>query len=573
MSRTGDWPPTSPHTQETTSPSVIDFSTAAQSRMVQSHTSPSRMTPSQLPPSRPSASLDHPSHSFNSLNPIAYLRGRRRRSARSGRSPAQSRSSADPSRPGLRQQPQAVSPQSAYPSTVSQLTNRSTYSNSYGTRPYSGQTSGQTGGQTNFVSPIQSAAQRSPGMTPGTGGYLGQRQQAGTPRRATSSTDVAARRRANRRAARRDTRRDPGLPFVPPPPKRRSGAIRRISKLPSPLLYGLRLLVLGVGIAGIAGTTLSIWNPELQVEANPERSIQKSTTAAAIATTGGEPTPTAIALPLGNELASLNDQLVQLETQMPGLELSSFVYDLESQAYLNFEGGAPVSAASMIKIPILVAFLQDVDQGNISLTEPLTINAAQVATGSGSMQDDPPGTVYSALETASWMIINSDNTATNMLIDRLGGAAKLNQRFKSWGLEDTVINAPLPDLEGTNTTSPEDLVSLLSMVNQGELLSLRSRDRLFSIMQRTYAADLLPQGLGDQSALIAHKTGDIGAMLGDAGIVDLPNGKRYAIAVMVQRPFNDGRAVEMIRLVSQATFNQFNQQPTPAAPAPPTPTN
>lgn len=418
---------------------------------------------------------------------------------------------------------------------------------------------------------MQSASQRLSGMPPGAGGYLGQRQQTGTPRRATNPVDAAARRRSNRRAARRDSRRDMGLP--PAQPQRRSDAIRRISKLPPPLLYGLRLLILGVGIAGIAGTTLSIWNPELQVEANPERPIQKSTTAAAIATTGGEPTPTAIALPLGNELAGLKDQLAQIEAQMPGLELSSFVYDLESQTYLNFEGGAPVPAASIIKIPVLVAFLQEVDQGNISLNEPLTINAAQVATGSGSMQDDPPGTVYSALETASWMIINSDNTATNMLIDRMGGAAKLNQRFKSWGLEDTVINAPLPDLEGTNTTSPEDLVSLFSMVNQGELLSLRSRDRLFAIMQRTYAADLLPQGLGDQSALIAHKTGDIGTMLGDAGIVDLPNGKRYAIAVMVQRPFNDGRAVEMIRLVSQATFNQFNQQPTPAVPVSPTPTN
>ncbi len=356
-----------------------------------------------------------------------------------------------------------------------------------------------------------------------------------------------------------------------PPPKRRSGATRRISKLPPPVLYGLRLLILGIGIAGIAGTTLSIWNPELQVEATSERPIQKSTTTAASSTTGGEPAPTAIALPLGTELTNLKGQLAQLETQMPGLKLSSFVYDLENRAYLNFEGGTPVPAASMIKIPVLVAFLQEVDQGNISLNEPLMINAAQIAAGSGNMQNDPPGTVYSALETASWMIINSDNTATNMLIERMGGAAQLNQRFKSWGLEDTVINAPLPDLEGTNTTSPEDLVSLLSMVNQGELLSLRSRDRLFTIMQRTYAADLLPQGLGDQDALISHKTGDIGVMLGDAGIVDLPNGQRYAIAVMVQRPFNDGRAVEMIRLVSQSTFNQFNQQSTSTATTPPTP--
>ena len=125
----------------------------------------------------------------------------------------------------------------------------------------------------------------------------------------------------------------------------------------------------------------------------------------------------------------------------------------------------------------------------------------------------------------------------------------------------TVIRNPLPDLEATNTTSPRDLVRLLGMVNQGELLTLRSRDRLLGIMKQTKTRTLLPQGLGP-GAIIAHKTRDIGSVLGDAGIVDMPNGKRYIVAVMVKRPHNDYTARTLIQQISQA-FYQYLEQPNP----------
>ena len=268
-------------------------------------------------------------------------------------------------------------------------------------------------------------------------------------------------------------------------------------------------------------------------------------------------------LKLGTELTELKQNLQTLADQVPGLTLATFLYDLDTQAYFNINGSDPVASASMIKVPVLVAFLQAVDGGTIALDEPLTMQPQQIASGSGDFQVDPPGSVYSAFDTAAWMIINSDNTATNMIIDRLGGAEVVNAQFQAWGLTDTVIRNPLPDLEGTNTTSPEDLVTLMAMLNRGDLLSLRSRDRLFSIMQRTYSDTLLPQGLSEAD-LISHKTGDIGAMVGDVGVIDLSNGKRYAIAVMVERPHNDGRAQELIRRVSASVHDQL------AAPLKPT---
>jgi beta-lactamase class A len=262
-------------------------------------------------------------------------------------------------------------------------------------------------------------------------------------------------------------------------------------------------------------------------------------------------------LQLTAELTDLKTQLQALAAENPDLAPAAFFVDLDTGAYMDLNGSQALPAASTIKVPILIAFFEDVDAGKISLEEPLTLRQEHIAEGSGNMQYDGPGKSYTALETATKMIIISDNTATNMLIERLGGAEALNQRFASWGLTETAIHNKLPDLEGTNTTSPKDLGNLMAQVSQGQLVSLRNRDRLLGIMQRTENNTLLPKGLGE-GATIAHKTGTIDSVIADAGIVDLPTGKRYIAAVMVKRPNNDERAEELIRKFSSKVYQYFS---------------
>ncbi|BAQ65356.1 serine hydrolase [Geminocystis sp. NIES-3709] len=264
------------------------------------------------------------------------------------------------------------------------------------------------------------------------------------------------------------------------------------------------------------------------------------------------------------ELGDLKNKFIQLKTKYPNLEPGAFFVDLDNGSFVNFNGTTTFSAASTIKIPILVAFFQDVDAGKIYLDEQLATSAKNIGSGSGGMQYQPIGTKYTAIHTATEMIINSDNTATNMIIERLGGKDELNKRFKEWGLDVTLINNSLPDLEGTNTTSPKDLAITLAKVNQGELISLRSRDRLLDIMRQTRTRTLLPQGI-EKDATIAHKTGDIGTILGDAGIVDIPTGKRYIGGVLVKRPYNDYSARTLIQEISRTAYQHFKwYQPRPS---------
>ena len=252
----------------------------------------------------------------------------------------------------------------------------------------------------------------------------------------------------------------------------------------------------------------------------------------------------------------LKNKFNQLKAKYPQHEPGAFFVDLDNGVYVNFNGVKAFPAASTIKIPVLVAFLQDVDAGKIYLDEKLKVTEANNVSGSGSMQYRGLNREYSAIYTATEMIISSDNTATEMIIERLGGKEKLNQRFKEWGLESTVINNLLPDLAGTNTTSARDLAILLAMVNQGQLISMHSRDRLMDIMTRTKTRTLLPQGV-ENGTMIAHKTGDIGKVLGDAGIIDMPTGKRYVGAVFVSRPHNDYSARTLIQEISREAYQHF----------------
>lgn len=345
---------------------------------------------------------------------------------------------------------------------------------------------------------------------------------------------------------------------TPPPAKKRPVKRKKSDGL---FVHGLRLIIFGIGTSAIAGTLLSVLNPATRLDREAKQKVQTPLTA----TKTIAPPP---AVKLEREIFPLKAAVQQLGAKNKNLTPGAFFVDLDTNNYLDWNGSLPFAAASTIKVPILVAFFQDVDAGKIRLDEKLTVKKELIGSGSGEMQYRPIGTKFTALTTATKMIIISDNTATNMLIARMGGIAALNQRFQSWGLESTKINNLLPDLTGTNTTSPKDMGQLMSLVDRGELMSLRSRDRLLEIMRRTKTRTLLPQGLGE-GAIIAHKTGDIGSMVGDVGLVDMPSGKRYIAVAMVKRPHNDSRAQELIRQISRTAYQQFTKPPaTQAMPSP-----
>lgn len=332
----------------------------------------------------------------------------------------------------------------------------------------------------------------------------------------------------------------------------------RAAKPPSNLKLAVYALTITIGLSTIFGSLISMASSFQATE--PQNKPKTAKVAVNNQNKAKLDSLLAIAS-LGKEIDRLKSNLEKLAAKYPDLEPEMFVVDLDTRGFVNIKSKVAISSASTIKLPILVAFFQDVDRGIIKLEERLVMTKDVIAQGSGNMQHESPGTRFTALDTASRMMTISDNTATNMLIKRMGGMKKLNERFITMGLTTTKLRNPLPDLTGTNTTSSADLGNLLVKIDGGKLISLRSRDRLLYIMRNIVRDTLLPQGL-ESGAIIAHKTGDIKSVLGDVGIIDMPSGKRYIASFLVKRPDNSPQAKEFIQQASRTTYQFFKNPQT-----------
>ncbi len=337
---------------------------------------------------------------------------------------------------------------------------------------------------------------------------------------------------------------DPPVPEMSPPrprPKR-----SRPSRIPSRVPRSALGLILRVGaLSGILVFLIGV----VVYQLSRAVAVDSETTSPEI-TLGSQSL-----IQLGQFEEPLQNQL-QPFLQQPGFSPHAMFVDLDTAAYVDLNASRPIAAASVIKVPILVAFFQAVDQGIIGLDEMLVLKKEQSAGGSGVLQSQPIGTEIPALEAATLMITVSDNTATNLIVDRLGGMDTLNRTFQRWGLKDTQLVWQLPDLEGTNKTSALDMIGLLAKIEEGKLLTPRSRDRVLDIMRRTQTTPLLSEGLGE-GARLANKTGNIKDVVGDVGIIDMPNGKRYLAAVLVEREPNDPQGQQVVRDLSRAVYDYW----------------
>ncbi len=326
----------------------------------------------------------------------------------------------------------------------------------------------------------------------------------------------------------------------------RQRQVKQIQQSQSLSIYVVRLIILALGASTIAGTLIATLHPP-QRQRIADRPEQQSPAALP---------PSLANLKLGRSSPKLTSLLAAARKHYPQLQASYLFVDLDRGEFASFEADRVLPAASTIKLPILVALFQEIDSNRVQLDENLTIDRQSIAEGSGDLQSQTPGTQVSVMVAATKMIAISDNTATNAIVNRLGGKDVLNQRFRSWGLTATTIANRMPDLEGTNLTTAAELARLTAAIVRGSLVSATSRREILRMMSNTERNTMLPQGLS-QGAKIAHKTGDIGKTIADVGAIEQLSGRRYIASVIVTRPYNAPAGPEAIRTFSRIADRYF----------------
>lgn len=258
----------------------------------------------------------------------------------------------------------------------------------------------------------------------------------------------------------------------------------------------------------------------------------------------------------GMELTSLESSLKNLAANYPAVHPSVYVWDYNSGNYASINSDEVFPTASIIKLPVLAYLFRSIEKELVSLDEKMPLTEYYRTEGSGSLQFKAQNSEYTIDTLARMMITESDNSATNMLIARLGSMTDLNSSIRRWGLKHTYVQTWLPDLMGTNRSTVKDIARILYNIDSPEFLSNSSRAKIFDYMGHVHNNRLIQAGL-PQGAEFLHKTGDIGSMLGDAGIVYAPNGKKYIVVIFAKRPHNSFLAKEFIVKASEIIYNSM----------------
>ncbi len=219
--------------------------------------------------------------------------------------------------------------------------------------------------------------------------------------------------------------------------------------------------------------------------------------------------------------------------------------------------------ASSIKIPVLVELYRQAQAGSVRLDERVEVKKSLVAGGSGVLQNFGDGTSSLSLrDLAVLMIVLSDNTATNVLIDRVG-MEKVNGMLAQYGLRRTRLQRRMLDVAAQeagreNLSTPLEMAGMLGLLHDGKILNAEHTAAVMEILSYPKNTPLrrgLPGGVR-----LANKPGGLGGVSCDSGIV-LLEGRPYAISVMTTfGPVGDAPSGEAaIGEVSRRVYEYFRR--------------
>ncbi len=202
-------------------------------------------------------------------------------------------------------------------------------------------------------------------------------------------------------------------------------------------------------------------------------------------------------------------------------DVSVIVKDLNKDKWIfKLNENKGFQSASTIKIPIMVEALRQVEWGKLQLDQKIVINEKDKV--AFSIISELGVWEYSILDLITLMIIISDNTATNILIDILGYES-INNLLKKLNLKNTKLSRKMMDFQAiregrTNTTSPVDISIILEGIYDNNILNEGNSKLALDIMKRQLHRDCIPRYLEDD-IVIANKTGELDGLNHDIGIV------------------------------------------------------
>jgi beta-lactamase class A len=285
-----------------------------------------------------------------------------------------------------------------------------------------------------------------------------------------------------------------------------------------------------------------------------------------------------------NRIDRLKTQIERVIRRLDGI-VGVAVKHIESGESLAVNGDMLFPLASAFKVPVLVELLYQVQEGRFSLDDEISVEKSDQHLGSGMISNlAAPGLKLSVLNMAHFMMMISDNSAADILLGKVG-AANVNARLKSLGIEGMSVNRPCQKLitdylalrspartpeefkaaiikfgeNPEDSATPLAMNALLEKIIKKEILTPEHCDLVLAIMRKCETGEKRIKGELPRGTNVAHKTGTIAGTVNDCGILFLPDGAGRVVLTVFSKDFTGDTAdvEEIIAKIARFVYDYF----------------
>jgi beta-lactamase class A len=239
----------------------------------------------------------------------------------------------------------------------------------------------------------------------------------------------------------------------------------------------------------------------------------------------------------------------QLEAMAAGTnaDVGIAALDLKTGETVSIKGNTPFPMASTVKIAVAALYLAQVDHHQRSLDD--------VIKG------------VPARRLMERMLIHSDNRATDMLINDLGGPNRVHDWLQDNGVRGLRVDRNISDLlnakrdlwDRRDSSTPVAMVDLLKRIYRAELIKPESRNYLLDLMARCQTGKNRMKWLLPSGTAVEHKTGTLNGLTDDVGFISMPDGRRIAVAIFARGGSNRPRTIAQ---TARAIYDGFRSAVT-----------
>jgi beta-lactamase class A len=216
---------------------------------------------------------------------------------------------------------------------------------------------------------------------------------------------------------------------------------------------------------------------------------------------------------------------------------------------IHLNSDETVSAASLIKLPILLEGFRQIQEGKMNPGEVITVPQTEKVDGAGILSHLSQHSKVTIQDLLTLMIIVSDNTATNLLIDRIG-MTSVSEICKRLGLKYTQLNRKLMDFDALkagvdNHMSASDALICMKAIDKNEMFHASRRESMLNMLYNQQFNHKLPAKINRAHVYVANKTGELPGVEHDCAILRYKEHTVYA-AVLIEGLRDNVRGREMI---------------------------